>query len=364
MTSSSLGKRQASKQLEEVLSRETSTSSRSRRLGPKRTRQADWPSEWREQLALFRLLETNEARRVLYESWDYDLQRHVLFASSMPMRDVMKAWKTATDDATQSSMASQQPTQSQDMHSTPVATMEETSHKWTEGERIGEAKNPGPSPRQGKQKVRANKPPGTRAPGESCDHFPVQASQRGDWCAPTALAQELAKGNSPGLAPHSDHRGNRPGGSGLGENNSAAMRLNRSSRPGSAQGNKNQKQPREAAGSGSPGSPRGPPDQEERTTVQGRRLSALHRDFTELARTLHETAQNLQNNEQRSGAQWHPPPRWESYNPWSPLLPQWVAPTHQTSIGFAPPSHHSQPTTWERERESMFFPRCSRRRRS
>ena len=136
----------------------------------------------------------------------------------------------------------------------------------------------------------------------------------------------------------------------------------RSSRPVSESGNQTPRQ-RSIAGCDNQGSPSGPSDPEEWTTVQGRRLSAVHRDFQDLARTLRETANNLQQESQRSGAQWQPPPRWESPNPWFPLSPQWVAPPHQTSIGFAPPSHQPIPPTWERERESSSFsPGCSRQK--
>ena len=360
MTSSTLGKRQASAPLDEVLSRETSVSA-PRRKGQKITCQADWPSEWREQLALFRRLE-GVPQRVLYESWDEDLRRHVRYASATAMRNVIKSWRIDAAGSTQDSCSSQQsqpPTQSQKERQAPVATAEETSHNFLEGARIGEAKNPGPGPRQGKQTTRAHQttPPGNRAPGESSKVYSVWNGQCGGREAPTPPAQEQAKGNRPGLKPLTDHRGNRPGGSGLGNQNPAAMRNTRSSRPVSESGN--QQQPSRAAGSGSQGSPRGPPDPEEWTTVQGRRLSALHRDFQDLARTLRDTAQTLQHEQQRSGAQWHPPPRWESYNPWFPLSPNgWP---HHTihPLGSLPQATIPSLQPW-RERESSFFsPRCS-----
>ena len=116
-----------------------------------------------------------------------------------------------------------------------VTDMEEDSHSWTEGERIGEAKNPGPA-----TGPRAGYPDRSRAPEGRRHHHRVRDEQRGARAAPTATdttAGERTKGMYPGPKPHGDRRGNRAVGSAMGNYDFTAMLPSRSSRPGSAQGN-------------------------------------------------------------------------------------------------------------------------------
>jgi hypothetical protein len=90
-----------------------------------------------------------DLRKALYLSWPPEQRRQAWYQVSPNVRNMMDMWD-ATED-----QPSQPPAPMQD----PVATSsnqgaEEVSHNWKEGERIGEAKNPGPKGRNRSGTVR------------------------------------------------------------------------------------------------------------------------------------------------------------------------------------------------------------------
>ena len=78
-----------------------------------------------------------------------------------------------------------------------VATAEAESHDWKEGERLGEAQNPGP-PTHRHSMLHRNQPSWNHAPGQSNTLEQVPAGWRDTWAVPQAPAGEFAKGNNPG----------------------------------------------------------------------------------------------------------------------------------------------------------------------
>ena len=105
---------------------------------------------------------------------------------------------------------------------------EEAAHDWKEGERIGEAKHPGP-PKW------ANNPPWNHTPGLSTNQAQGQARWCGTRAVPTALAGESAKGMYPGPKPSSAGVGPDPRRNTGCNNSSQAMSNNPTSRAGTAQ---------------------------------------------------------------------------------------------------------------------------------
>ena len=105
--------------------------------------------------------------------------------------------------------------------------MEEDPHDWKEGERMGEAKNPGPP---------ANyNPPWTHAPGLRQEQAQAQARWHGTRAVPNAPAGEYAKGMYPGPNPSSAGVGPDPRRNTGCNYSSTNMSTNYMSRAGTAQ---------------------------------------------------------------------------------------------------------------------------------
>ncbi len=110
--------------------------------------------------------------------------------------------------------------------------MEEDSHDWKKGTRIGENKQPGSS--HGTYTNYYAVWP--HAPEGRSKHFQVRDRQCGSWAVPIPPAGVFAKGIHPGSIPHGDQIGKRPVGSAMWRPNSTIMKSLQNSRPGSAQG--------------------------------------------------------------------------------------------------------------------------------
>ena len=125
----------------------------------------DWPKEWLEPYEAFHEQPRNRVRRrVMYESWPPDLRRQVWYRVSPAVRELMDSWEQALT--------------SHDTNAAPqlqASQPEATSHNWKEGERIGEAKNPGPKGRNRS---------GNRAPGVRYQEEQAPARRHGSRAAP------------------------------------------------------------------------------------------------------------------------------------------------------------------------------------
>ena len=157
----------------------------------------DWPEEWLEQYEAFQEQPRNRARRKeMYMSWPPELRKQVWYRVSVAVRELMDSWEHAS--------SSRNPKPSPQLQGSQP---EATSHNWKEGERIGEAKNPGPKGRNRS---------GNRAPGVR--HEPVEASARrhGSRAAPTPPRNPITMNNPPIGTPGNDGRPGaedlRPGG--------------------------------------------------------------------------------------------------------------------------------------------------------
>ena len=108
---------------------------------PKRTRHdyfptRDWPMERQVQFERYKEANSTE-RRKLWSSWDDDLRRNAFKNISTHLRQEMKKLREELPSFSQATSTPSTPIPATTAH-------EEVSHCWTEGERIGESKTPGP----------------------------------------------------------------------------------------------------------------------------------------------------------------------------------------------------------------------------
>ena len=203
-----------------------------------------WPAEWREEFETFKADQEEKSRRARWDTWDDDLRRHALFASSERRRVEQKKWRAEAEcaRARRNSLMMRQAIpiddEVQPEPSTATSEREEEAHNWMEGARIGEASHPGPwTGKRGQYPhlLQQANPGGNHAPGWRHNDEQAPTMQRGVWGAPTAFAGALAEGIRPGPNPSADLIGNRPGGNGGRNRQPSAMISSNMSRAGTAQ---------------------------------------------------------------------------------------------------------------------------------
>jgi hypothetical protein len=151
-----LGKRPTEEAPREDSDEESVAPSQSSQTASQRSRKrqyktlAEWPADWRGQYEAFKAAGREEARRRLWQTWDSDLRDQVYASAAAARRTEMRRWEEAEEAQPQERHPG--PPQGPDKGETSQASRaasEPTSHNWKEGERIGEAKNPGPPPSDG-----------------------------------------------------------------------------------------------------------------------------------------------------------------------------------------------------------------------
>ena len=354
------GKRRAEDSEEEDSQRDAPRASQlSSQCPTQRLRQlSEWPQEWRAEYEAFKSNPDEAARRRQWDTWPPRLQNAVLAITSIKGRPLLKKWRADSAAAEarvqaaisqasrQAGAAGQQtpaPVQAQPAHppppDLPPSEAEVVSHAWMEGTRVGEATNPGPSRRS---RSRSRPPPhnhqqhpsGSCAPGRSSNQAQAPARQRRARAVPQAPAGERTKRIDLGPNPSDDHAGNRPGGSGRGEQNNTTMTTNNTSRAGTAQRNQQQR-------------PQRGPDNEWKT-VHNSQWRGLQNKIARMADALQSLTEQL-------AALQPPPPAAPANgragrrgsgglrddNPWAPMRD--AAKRQQTSIGIEPPSRNPRP---------------------
>eukprot|EP00667_Euglena_gracilis_P000109 EG_transcript_109 len=126
-------------------SQATQPSQRKKRLY---TRLAEWPAEWREQYERFKATPKASDRHEMWQGWDQSLQDQVWAAVADKRRDEIRRWKARENEGPPTQAEGQASSTREERRRSHTGAEEEggepTSHDWQEGQRIGEAKQPGP----------------------------------------------------------------------------------------------------------------------------------------------------------------------------------------------------------------------------
>ena len=175
----------------------SSQGSSSGRKGTKKYRKLDmkeWPPHWTIQYQAF--LEhprDREMRKAMWHTWPPELRHQVWYKVSTGMRQLFDQWEaeatTPPQPAPAHTSASAPTTYSISSH------LESRGHNWKEGERIGEAKNPGPN---GRNRSR------NRAPRVRPSQAEMPARRHGARAASQALVNTVNMNNQPIGTPGND----------------------------------------------------------------------------------------------------------------------------------------------------------------